>query len=121
SGLYQVTGAAAFDPERVAEIEPAAVGDPAVTLARWCRLVSGSGWTFVGDGAVLYNGVIRLAMPQHAAILDPPPLAGAIGRIAVGRARRGEAVTAAVIGPLYVRRPDAEIAREKKDVSYEGH
>jgi hypothetical protein len=47
-------------------------------------------------------------------ILPTPPLAGAIGRIAVATARRGEAITPGAVRPLYVRRPDAELDRERK-------
>ena len=121
SGLYRVKAAEPFALDRVAEIEAAAVGDPAGTLARWRRVVNGGAWMFTGDGAVLYADVIRRAAPQEATIFEPPPLAGAIGRIAIARARRGETVAPSGIRPLYVRRPDAEIAREKKDVSHQGH
>ena len=119
SALYRVTSAAPFDPGRLAEIEPAAVGNPATTLARWAGLASGP-WIVAGDGAAAYAALIRDNGLDAAVVIDPSPLAGAIGRIAVARARRGEAVAPAAIRPLYVRRPDAEIAREK-DVSYEGH
>ena len=47
-------------------------------------------------------------------MMAPPLLAGAVGRMAVARARRGEGVDPASVHPLYVRRPDAEIARENK-------
>ena len=120
SGLYRVAAAPPFVPERLVEIETAAVGDPAATLARWMAVAGGSRWIFIGDGAILYADVIRRRSPA-AAILDPPPLAGAIGRLAAAHAARGETVGPAGVRPLYVRRPDAEIAREKKDSSYEEH
>src|SRR5437588_1144953 len=43
SSLYRVTGAAELEPERLVEIEPAAVGDPAATLSRWVGLVKENG------------------------------------------------------------------------------
>jgi hypothetical protein len=42
----------------------------------------------------------------------PPPLASAIGRLAF--ARRSEAVEPGAMRALYVRRPDAEIARDER-------
>jgi hypothetical protein len=47
-------------------------------------------------------------------VMAPPLLAGAVGRMAVARARRGEAVGAPGVHPLYVRRPDAELDRERR-------
>jgi tRNA threonylcarbamoyladenosine biosynthesis protein TsaB len=92
------------------EAESATVGDPMTTLDRWRR----SGIVpsvFVGDGALLYEEIIGRMAPG-ATICGAPPLAGAIGLLALGRVRRGEVVTAADVQPLYVRRPDAELARE---------
>ena len=66
---------------------------------------------FAGDGARRYGDVIARRLPAATALPDLP-LAGAIGQIALGRARRGEVVGPAGIQPLYVRRPDAELARE---------
>ncbi|HEV3059498.1 MAG TPA: tRNA (adenosine(37)-N6)-threonylcarbamoyltransferase complex dimerization subunit type 1 TsaB [Vicinamibacterales bacterium] len=92
------------------EAEGATVGDPAAALDRWRR----SGIVpsvFVGDGARLYEEIISRMAPG-ATISGTPPLAGVIGLLALERVRRGEVVTAADVQPLYVRRPDAELARE---------
>jgi tRNA threonylcarbamoyladenosine biosynthesis protein TsaB len=63
---------------------------------------------FVGDGAVKY----RDRIPGR--VVEPTPLiAGAIARIAHARAAQGEAPPPHAIRPLYVRRPDAELARER--------
>jgi len=48
-------------------------------------------------------------------VAEPPLLAGIIGRLAAARARRGETVDPVGIQPLYVRRPDAEIDRDKRE------
>jgi len=67
------------------------------------------GIVFVGDGAVKYRP--RIPHP----VIDPTPLlAGAVAREAWARARRGETPPPHAIRPLYVRRPDAELARERK-------
>jgi hypothetical protein len=74
--------------------------------ARWRRVAEPS--AIAGDGAVQYSGAIG----GSARVIEPPPLAGIIGRVAAIRAARGDSVTPAGVQPLYVRRPDAEIARD---------
>jgi tRNA threonylcarbamoyladenosine biosynthesis protein TsaB len=106
AALYRVTDAPIFNPDRLVEIEAPSVGSPASTWARWSGL--GLPVVVVGDGAVLYRETIA-----SARILPSPLLAGAIGRLAVAYARRGAAVHPSGIHPLYVRRPDAEITRDK--------
>jgi hypothetical protein len=48
----------------------------------------------------------------HGRILPPPPLAAIIGRAAIERARAGDTVDPGSVQPLYIRRPDAEVARD---------
>jgi hypothetical protein len=55
---------------------------------------------------------VILASAPSARVVEAPLLAGAIGRLA--RARRAEAVDPGTVRALYVRRPDAEIARDEK-------
>jgi tRNA threonylcarbamoyladenosine biosynthesis protein TsaB len=112
AALYRVTAAPLFDPDRLVEVEAPTVGEPSKTLARWKDRLNGTTATFIGDGAVLFEDAIARDAPASR-IMPPPLLAGAVGRLAVRRARRGEAVDPAAVHPLYVRRPDAEIAREK--------
>jgi tRNA threonylcarbamoyladenosine biosynthesis protein TsaB len=111
TALYRVSDAAPFALDRLIEIDAAAVGDPAATLARWAAHGAAAA-VFVGDGAVLYEDVIR-GEAAEAVIVPPLPIAGAIGRLALGRARAGNAVDPAGLRPLYVRRPDAEIERDR--------
>jgi tRNA threonylcarbamoyl adenosine modification protein YeaZ len=67
---------------------------------------------FHGDGALRYREQI-LASRTSAQIVDRvAPLAGAIGRIAASDPDR--AVLPHAIVPVYVRRPDAEIARDRR-------
>lgn len=108
SALYRVADAAPFSRGRLVEVESSAVGTPASTLERWRAGPRID--VFIGDGAVMYGGVIG----DGARVIAPPPLAGTIGLMAVERARAGETIDPAGIQPLYVRRPDAEIDREKK-------
>jgi tRNA threonylcarbamoyladenosine biosynthesis protein TsaB len=108
SALYRVGGAAPFHPDRLDALESAAVGDPAATLDRWC-----AAGTFpvvvTGSGAVLYASVIA----DRARVEPAPPLAPVIGRLAVARAMADDTIDPAAVQPLYVRRPDAEIARDR--------
>jgi tRNA threonylcarbamoyladenosine biosynthesis protein TsaB len=108
AAIYRVTDAPAFDPERLVALEPPTAGDPRETAARWAKQFEAP-TIFVGDGAVLYRDALGAA-----SIAPTPLLAAAIGRLAEARAARGEAITAAALHPFYVRRPDVEIARDKK-------
>src|SRR5581483_68765 len=111
SALYCVQAPAIDDEHRLEIVEGPSVGDPASTLDRWGRHLTRPA-TFVGDGATLYAEIVA-ARVAAARILPAPLLAGTIGRLAYGAYRRGEAVDPAGIQPLYVRRPDAEVARER--------
>jgi len=107
AALYRVTDAPSFDPDRLVELDTPSVDGPAATWARWSKeFVVPS--VVIGDGAVLYEAIVT---PSR--VMRPPLLAGAIGRLAVSHVRRGGAVHPSAVHPLYVRRPDAEIAREK--------
>ena len=128
SALYRVTSAELFDARRLVELESAGVGDPESTLARWrdrlgpsTALGASERIVFVGDGAVRYADLVRRGGEGSRQVVALPLLAGAIGRMAIARARRGEAVDPSAVSPLYVRRPDAEIDRERKTVYHKGH
>lgn len=105
---FDCSGAASID--RAAEVLAATVGPPAV-IAEELRRVGGPSLTLVGDGARRYESVFTAMLPT-AVIVDPPTsMADAAARYA---ARRPDlAVPPHALRPLYVRRPDAEIARER--------
>lgn len=111
SALYRVESGSPFSLQRLTELDPAAVDDPVTTLRRWTDEMQLAPAMFVGDGAVAYARSIE----GRGLVMSPPPLAGAIGRIAVDRARAGHSVDPAGIQPLYVRRPDAEVERERRN------
>lgn len=115
ASLYRVADAPAFTPERLTTIAEPHVGDPDTVLAGWNReMVTPA--CVIGDGAVRYAAVVAQRMPG-ARVGGAPLLAGAIGRMAVVRAARGDAVHPAAIQPLYVRRPDAEVDRERRSIT----
>jgi tRNA threonylcarbamoyladenosine biosynthesis protein TsaB len=105
SALYEVRDSKAAAVADLVELEEATVGSPAATIERWTR--AGAPAIICGDGAVIYE-----AMLSGVTVMPPPALAGFIGQLAVVAAQRGTTVGPAGVQPLYVRRPDAEIARE---------
>jgi tRNA threonylcarbamoyladenosine biosynthesis protein TsaB len=70
--------------------------------------------TFIGDGAETYKDLIVSRLGHAARIADPvaPLLAGVIGVLATIDHTKGHRPPPHAIRPLYVRRPDAELARE---------
>jgi tRNA threonylcarbamoyladenosine biosynthesis protein TsaB len=95
-------------------VEGPAVGAPAETLARWAPRLAGRHAWFIGDGAVTYRHLLDARSGTGLHLVEPaPPLAPAIASIAARRSARGEAVHPHAVRPLYVRRPDAELARDR--------
>jgi hypothetical protein len=99
--------------KRLSVVEEPTVGDPATTLERWRRLRPLDHAMFVGDGAVAFADAITRQVPS-ARIVPAPLIAGVLGRLAGRAAARGETEDPAAIHPLYVRRPDAEAARDRR-------
>jgi tRNA threonylcarbamoyladenosine biosynthesis protein TsaB len=101
------------------QIDAPAVDAPEGVLRRWRQLLDSPGRSiqtpllFIGDGAALYSDTITGVFPD-ATVLRAPPLAPTIAAIAERRAQAGEAPAAGEIRPIYVRRPDAELARDRK-------
>jgi tRNA threonylcarbamoyladenosine biosynthesis protein TsaB len=114
TALYQIGSDPAFTATRLTEVDAPAVGDPASTLRRWGPLIDPEAMVFAGDGARQYGDLICAQRPA-ARIIEAPPLAGVIGLMAAVMATTGDTIEAAEIRPLYVRRPDAEVEREKRD------
>jgi len=108
TALYRVADAPLGALARLVEVDPAAVGTPASTIERWSAGPPVD--LFIGDGAVLYKEIIK------SRAVASPLLAGTIGLMAVDRARAGETMDPAGVYPVYVRRPDVEIERERKSV-----
>lgn len=106
--------ASLFAPDGTNVLEPPSSLPPERTLAAWRHALSPPiGVRFTGDGAVKYQALIRDALSEHASIdTEAPILAGAIAEIAAEDPSR--AVHPHAIVPLYVRRSDAELARERR-------
>lgn len=94
------------------EREAPTVAHPHALLSRF----SGSHTLFIGDGADTCRRLIEGTLGSFARIAEPatPLLAATIARMATDRARAGHIPSAHAISPLYVRRPDAELARDAR-------
>jgi tRNA threonylcarbamoyladenosine biosynthesis protein TsaB len=96
-------------------VDAAAVGPPSRTLQRWMPLIAGRRVRFIGTGACAYRDLVVEAVGEGVDVVEPSPaLAPAIARIAGHRAAGGLAGLPHAVKPLYVRRPDAELARDKR-------
>lgn len=89
------------------------VDTPADVLARWVREGRRSPRTFAGDGALAYAPVIREAFPGAEIVADRCPLAPSIARLAEAHMRRHGGAAPDAIQPIYVRRSDVELARDR--------
>lgn len=87
---------------------------PAATLAAWGDALQGSDTVrFSGDAAIAFGDVIRAQLGDRAILPSAvPDLAGAIARIAA--AKPESAVAPHAVVPLYVRRSDVELARDRQ-------
>jgi tRNA threonylcarbamoyladenosine biosynthesis protein TsaB len=71
--------------------------------------------TFIGDGAGKHADVIRRKLGANTTVLaEIPPLAPALAHLGRLAAERGAAGAPHTLQPLYVRRPDAELDRERQ-------
>jgi tRNA threonylcarbamoyladenosine biosynthesis protein TsaB len=102
--LYDSTGTQVI-------IEPSSLSATR-TLDAWMHALPDRAPRFIGDGAVRYEATIRERFGHGAHVLPAPPLAGIIGRLAA--AAPGRAVLPHAIVPIYIRRPDAELARSRR-------
>jgi tRNA threonylcarbamoyladenosine biosynthesis protein TsaB len=94
-------------------LAPPTSARPERTLIEWKDMLHTARVTFGGDGAVRYKAVIEDALGDRTSIMTHVPrLAADVGRIAAADPSR--AVLPHAVIPVYVRRSDAELARERK-------
>lgn len=107
TALYDVTTPATeTEPAVLTEVEEPRAGAPGDTVQRWTGL--GLPAAIAGDGAALYRHLISDAV----VVVPHGLLAGALGRIAGPMHTAGHSMPPAGVQPLYVRRPDVEVARD---------
>ena len=104
-------------PDGRTVLAPATALGPKATLDAWRgALAPFGGVRFLGDGAVRYRDVIRERLGAQAEIdAAAPMLAAAIGWIAVTEPDR--AVRPHALVPQYVRRPDVELTRDRRQAA----
>jgi tRNA threonylcarbamoyladenosine biosynthesis protein TsaB len=95
-------------------IEPPIAANPATLLALWRPRLEGHTAVFVGDAVTRDRDLIVGAGGGHWSIRVPGPLAQAVAELGLTRARAGLAGPPHALTPIYVRRPDAEIERERR-------
>lgn len=93
------------------EVDGPVVARPHALLGR----LTGGPVLFTGDGAVIHRDGILAALGDRARFAEPvaPLLAGAMGEMAAEAFQAGHRPPPDAIRPLYVRRPDAELARDR--------
>jgi len=101
-----------------------AIGEPVVAkpadlleeLSRGRQMPSPNDILFIGDGAQTYREVILERLGHAARIAEPvsPHLAGVVAILATIEYKNGHRPAPHAIRPLYVRRTDAEVARERR-------
>jgi tRNA threonylcarbamoyladenosine biosynthesis protein TsaB len=104
--------AALYDADGRTVLEEHSAETPSATLARWRDRRTLDSVSFVGDGAVRYADAIHGVLGPAADILPASSLAGVLGLIAAENPAR--AVSPHAVVPLYIRRPDAELARVRR-------
>jgi tRNA threonylcarbamoyladenosine biosynthesis protein TsaB len=120
SALYDLTptsdGGVGWTP-----IDEPAVACAEPTLARWAPRVGARRVMFVGDGAIAYRDLITGQWGEHTLFrLPTPALAPAVASLARVCALEGKTVQPHAVRPIYVRRPDAELTRDRQRAAAEG-
>lgn len=95
-------------------IETPATASPRALVQAWLAHLSGRSAVFIGDAAVRDEAIITPLPDGRWARRLPEPLAANIARLALPRARQGLGDPPHALEPIYVRRPDAEIERERR-------
>ena len=93
-------------------VEGASVDTPASFVARW-REEDRRPRIFAGDGALAYRDVIHRAWPAAEIVAHVPALAPSIARLAEAQLHERGPASPDDIRPIYVRRSDAELARDR--------
>jgi tRNA threonylcarbamoyladenosine biosynthesis protein TsaB len=100
------------------EVDPPIVDAPPAILARLRPPERGprNPIVLIGDGVEAHAAIIRDTLHDRAAIAEPtaPLLAGTIAVLATDAARGGHMPPPHAVRPLYVRRTDAELARDAR-------
>ncbi|MGE3841899.1 MAG: tRNA (adenosine(37)-N6)-threonylcarbamoyltransferase complex dimerization subunit type 1 TsaB, partial [Vicinamibacterales bacterium] len=116
TSVFELDPALPDDPWR--ELEPASVGDPSLAAVLW-RDRHGDNLLIEGDFDDGLAAPLNEAFPS-ARLRARPPLAAAVASVAHRRARQGRTARPHAVQPLYVRLPDAVLARNRKEQAARG-
>jgi tRNA threonylcarbamoyladenosine biosynthesis protein TsaB len=122
--LYRITARGAAGALATLEEKAApAVASPEDMASEWARIIQGDGSgggnggggeaVVIGDAVPSTYDALAAAMPASVRLLDAVPLAATIAQIAHVHPERATLPHAIV--PLYVRRTDAELMRDRRD------
>jgi tRNA A37 threonylcarbamoyladenosine modification protein TsaB len=111
TALYRTQ--ASDDGEEPSVVDPPGVGYPAEVAVRWRALAEPSDLTVVGDSMPAFSESLDGVLGPGVRFQPAPLLAGIVARMARARAVRGGAIAPHAVHPIYLRRPDAEVARER--------
>ena len=95
-------------------LESPAASSPSQLLDGWRTTISARPTLFIGDAASRDAAMIMEATNRSATVRAPEPLAPQIAAIAREQALAGRAGPPHALEPIYVRRPDAEIERDRR-------
>jgi len=109
--------ATVIDTKSNAMLEAPAAANPEALIESWQRHLVGRRAIFIGDAAARDAALIARLGNGRWQARTPEPLAPQIAQIGRERAARGEAGPPHALEPIYVRRPDAEIERDRKNRS----
>lgn len=100
-----------IDSKSHTTLETPAAANPGALLESWRHHLASRRAIFIGDAVARDADLIK----PFGDARTPSPLAEHIGQIGRQRAARGQAGPPHALEPIYVRRPDAEIERDRKN------
>lgn len=100
--------------DTLVEVDGPSVARPEHTAARWADLAPDGRVAIAGTAVRATADVLESTLGERVSLDEGGLLlAGVVAGLAAERAARNEAVLPHALQPLYVRRPDAELARER--------
>lgn len=103
-----------IDARSRATIEAAVAEPPSAVLDRWRSHLAGRNVVFIGDAVTRDQPLLDEAGGGQWRSQLPDPLAPQIASLARRLSEQGKAGPPHALIPIYIRRPDAEIDREKR-------
>lgn len=106
-----------IDTQSNTTLETPAAAAPDALLESWQHHLAGRRAMFIGDAVTRDADIIARRGAGQWITRTPDPLAPQIAQLGRDRAARGEAGPPHALEPIYVRRPDAEIERDRRQRS----